>query len=771
MKTSVKNIFLAIGATAVLASCGENSWNDHLDGFEPGVNYNNAIEGAFTMTAADYSAVASNATNKQLAETAGVANALKAVGTNGMFSAEAPAKEYLPAFLASSSAPYFVAPEGSKINVTYVETGATDPIIASIAGANTYTVSKADYINAWGSDEDYINAFAPMTSAQSKLPNILKEAYPDADAGSYAVVSYNESATNPVFITSGDVEKFEGGMFYLVADGPVGAAPLAATYKYGYLQQAEASVANGTATCDNLNAFTFVPTDGGYYIMDAYGRFLYMSGTYNSFNVSASLPESGAVWTVDVASNGQATITNATTNKWIQYDGGYSSWGSYDSERGSLPVLYKAAAPEFYIVTEEGHGAGPVAADKTYGYLASVDMTVANGIVATDAANAFTFEMTAGGYNIKDSYGRYLYMKGTYTSFNLSNDVPEEGGVWTLAADASGAIKIANAETGKTMQFDSKYNSWGAYDDVTNALPKLYNAAAKAVASKPAKVVASTPVTASMTAVYTFDGSKWAAAEGVVALDAADYAAMGFDNNKLENAATYLPLYMKASKPYAVEGDTEAVVYNGTACAVLVYDGQNWTVNDNDQQTLTGQFVKNKDGWAFVKYVGKSYFNLTTELVLDRQYLMVAQTICAVPIKAASNYGYLYTADVTIVNDVIEQPNEANAFTFASTVEVDGKEYKLPEGQFVIVDSNNRYLYMSGTFNSFNVADAPAAADGSIDAGYVWTAEHVADGAWTVKNVGNGKWIQYAINYSSFGCYDVEQNNSVLPSLYMIAGE
>ena len=321
------------------------------------------------------------------------------------------------------------------------------------------------------------------------------------------------------------------------------------------------------------------------------------------------------------------------------------------------------------------------------------------------------------------------------------------------------------------MQFDSNYNSWGAYADVTNALPKLYNAAAKAAASKPSKVVASTPVTGAMTAVYTYDGSKWAVAEGVVALDASDYTAMGFDNNKLENAATYLPLYMKANKPYAVEGDTEAVVYNGTACAVLVYDGQNWTVNDNNQQTLTGQFVKNKDGWAFVKYVGKSYFNLTTELVLDRQYLMVAQTICATPIKAASNYGYLYTADVTIVNDVIEQPNEVNAFTFASTVVVDDKEYKLPEGQFVIVDSNNRYLYMSGTFNSFNVADAPAVADGAINAGYVWTAEHVADGAWTVKNVGNGKWIQYAINYSSFGCYDVEQNNSVLPSLYMIAGE
>lgn len=421
MKTSVKNIFFALGATAILASCGENAWNDHLDGFEGGPNYNTPVEGAFTMSSADYNAVASNATNKALAGD-DLAKALKAVGANGMFSAQIPAKEYLPAYLASSSAPYFKAPVGSKINITYDETGLTEPIIADIADAKTYTVSKDDYIKVWGSDEDYINAFAPENSAANKLPNILKDAYPDAAEGTYAVVSYNESATNPVFITSGDVEKFEGGVYYLVADGVNGAAPVVANKGYGYLSQSDASVADGKVTTDALNAFMFIPTDGGFYIMDAYGRYLSQT-TYNSFNVSANIPETGAVWSVEIAANGEATITNTTANKWIQFDGQYKSYGSYDSAKGSLPVLYKAESAQFYLVTEEGHGAGPIAADKTYGYLASVDMTVANGIVATDEANAFTFEMTAGGYNIKDSYGRYLYMKGTFNSFNLSTEV------------------------------------------------------------------------------------------------------------------------------------------------------------------------------------------------------------------------------------------------------------------------------------------------------------------------------------------------------------
>lgn len=772
MNNSVKNIFFALGATAILASCGENAWNDHLDGFEPGTNYNTAIEGEFTMSAADYNAVASNATNKSLAEAAGVANDLKAVGTNGIFTAKIPAKEYLPAYLASSSAPYFLAPEGSKINVTYQETGETAPIIAQIAGARTYTVSKDDYKSAWGSDKDYIDAFAPMTPAANKIPAILKEVFDDAATGEYAVVSYNESATNPIFISDSEVEEFTGGFFFLVADGSNGAGPIDAGKGYGYLPLAEMTVADGAVNTSGVNAFNFVKSANGFYIKDAYGRYLYQKGTYNSFNLSATLPESGAEWTVAVASNGQATITNIEVGKWIQYDSNYSSWGSYAEAKGSLPVLYQAQKLDFYLVNAEGHGAGVLASDKKYGYLPNVDMTVENGIVTNaDPANAYTFEVADGGYYIKDSYGRYLYQAGTYNSFNLSEGVPEAGGVWTLTENAEGNVTITNKEIGKWIQYDGNYSSWGSYDSEKGTLPRLINAAATpAAANRPAKVVAGTPVASGMTAVYTFDGSKWAEATDVTALDAADYAAMGFDNNKLENPETYLPLYLKAKQPYAVAGDEMAVVYNGTSCTMCVYDGQNWTVNDNDLQVKTAQFVHNAQGWSFVKYVGKAYFKLASEIVLDRQYLMVAEGICAIPLVTSKTYGYLNTASVVDVNGVIEQKNEANAFTFAGSYTAeDGTTYKAAEGTFLIKDSNGRYLYMTGTFNSFNVADAPAIADGAIDPAYTFKGEINGDGNCTITNVGNSKWIQYSTTYTSWGCYSNEQG--VLPTLYMLAAE
>lgn len=767
MKTSVKNIFFAIGATAMLASCSENSWNDHLEGFEPGVNYNNALEAGYTMTSADYSAVASNSTNKELAESAGLANALKAVGTNAMFSAEIPARQYLPAYLASSSAPYFVAPEGSKVNVTYDETGETDPVIAQIAGATTYTVSKNDYINAWGSEVDYISSFAPMTSAENKLPGILKTALPDATEGAYAVVSYNESNTNPVFLADSDVEEFIGGTYYLVADGTVGAAPFKYSYTYGNLSNVDVTVSNGTVDTDPLNAFSFAPTEGGFYMIDVYGRYLYQSGTYNNFNVSYTVPASGGIWTVDVASNGAATIVNNDTEKTVQYSGG--KWGAFKDVTGSIPTLYKAPYPQFYLVTEEGKGAGLVKNEKAYGYLVGIDMTVTDGAVATESTYAYTFELTSGGYYIKDSQGMYLYMKETYDSFNRSEDLPESGAIWTVATNADATVTIKNVEMNKWIQYDATYGTWGSYDSQKGVNPKMYNAAVKAVASsKPSRVVAGTPATTGKNAVYQYDGKAWAVAEGVSVLNPADYTSMGFDANKLEEPEVYLPMYLKANKPYAVAGDSEAVVYNGTSCAVLVYDGQNWTVNDNGKQTVTAQFVKKGNEWSFVKFVGKSIFDLTEELILDRQYMLVAEAICATPIKATSSYGYLYTAPVKIDKGTIVQENEVNAFTFATSAVVDEKEYALPEGQFFIVDSNNRYLYMSGGYDSFNVTDAPVVKDGVVDTAYAWTAEHNGDGVWTIKNVGNGKWIQYSISYTSFGCYAVEKSDAVLPSLYVI---
>ena len=74
---------------------------------------------------------------------------------------------------------------------------------------------------------------------------------------------------------------------------------------------ADVTMSNGEFSTEETNAFTITAVDGGYTIQDSYGRYLYMKGTFNSFNVSKEMPESGYVWTISIVDDGLATITNA----------------------------------------------------------------------------------------------------------------------------------------------------------------------------------------------------------------------------------------------------------------------------------------------------------------------------------------------------------------------------------------------------------------------------------------------------------------------------
>ncbi len=775
MNKNIINTLLVGSSLLVLASCGENTWNDHfLKGFESGVDYESATSGTYALTNEDYEAISKLMQAK--AQTDAEKAEAKAIATNCYFNKNGafPASVALPPFMETASFPYYLASNGSTADISYAEASEVPEVLSAISGATEYTVSADDYKNAWGSDVDYIAAFAPMTPASNKVPGILKKAVPDAAAGSYAIVRYNESATNPIFISNSDVEEFTGGTYYLVADGTCGAGPVGYNYTYGYLPNVAMTVTDGKVNTSEINAFNFVPTEGGYYLKDAYGRYLYQKGTYNNFNVSFNLPESGAIWTVEVASNGQATITNTEVNKWLQFDGTYSSWGSYADARGSLPVLFKAPAPKYYLVTEDGHGAGPVGADKTYGYLASIDMTVENGVVMNaDPANAFTFELTQGGYYIKDSYNRYLYQKGAYNNFNLSTDMPEEGAVWTLTADENGNMTISNTEVGKWIQYDGSYNSWGSYNEEKGSLPKMYNAAAvAAAASKPAnKVVAGTPVTTGTNAVYYFDGNNWSVASGVIALNPADYEAMGVSNASLTSPEIFIPLFLKNKLIYAQSGDQQIVVYNNNKTALFVYDGANWSLNNNGLEDVVGRFSKKSNAWSFTKYIGKAIFDLFNEdqVIVDRNYLLVAGNVCATYLDKSSNYGYINGANVEIAGTTIVLPSDANAYTLASKVTVNDASYTAPEGMFLIKDTNGRYLYMTGTYNSFNIKDNPDVADGAIAKSFLWTATKESDGSWTIKNADNDKIWAYSTKYASYGAYVTLTDVDVRPTLYIMS--
>lgn len=196
-----KFISAAAGISAVmLAGCGENAWNDKLDGFQEPPVYSKTQTINYELTDADYATISGLAANKALATTDEAAAALKAIGTNKCFATDAEAHAYLPAFFEASTFPYFTLESGSTIKATYaLATRTPEEVTAINTTTKEYRVTTDEYISAWGSDEDYIEAFAPMNPASANLPGILKSAYPDAVAGDYVLVNYNEATANPIF--------------------------------------------------------------------------------------------------------------------------------------------------------------------------------------------------------------------------------------------------------------------------------------------------------------------------------------------------------------------------------------------------------------------------------------------------------------------------------------------------------------------------------------------------------------------------------------------
>ena len=149
--------------------------------------------------------------------------------------------------------------------------------------------------------------------------------------------------------------EFVAGEYLIHANG-FAATALGETLNYGYLPQF-AVEANGNFIQTNaFYAFTFTEVEGGYTIQDTFGRYVYQTGTYNSFNVAAEMPAEGAVWTVAIdEATGKATITNTSVNKYIQYSAQYKSYGSYATAQSNAfkPSLYKLGEYPTMTVTPE----------------------------------------------------------------------------------------------------------------------------------------------------------------------------------------------------------------------------------------------------------------------------------------------------------------------------------------------------------------------------------------------------------------------------------
>ena len=376
----------------------------------------------------------------------------------------------------------------------------------------------------------------------------------------------------------------------------------------------------------------------------------------------------------------------------------------------------------------------------------------------------------------------YVSLEGTLTVSGSYYNIKIDG------AEAQGSLYYATDAVKDKLINGEKYIFYGYFMAISGSSPKYFNIILTdfvSVASNSSvsysgissRSASYTPAASTVNAVYYFNGSAWTKANDVAILNPADYEAMDDPNNGITSPAIKIPLYLKAHYPYAVEGDIKYVAYNvgnnSCACGLYVFDGNIWNLNNNGLEALTAQFAKNNDSWKFVKYLGKAVFNLfeENEIMLNRTYMLVYGTAAATPIPTSNSYGYLQKTEVAPSDGVIVMTNDANGFTFATTCIYNDNVFTAPNGYFIIKDSNGRYLYLQGTYASFNVrAESPYIEDGQIADGYLFSAKSNGDGTWTITNKYNDRVIYYADNnYSNFAAYATQSDSDRLPYLYLLA--
>ncbi len=272
MKKYINRLAILSGCVMAITACDDNSWNDKLDGFEESVPTDVQTIN-YTMTQVDYATLASLSSAKALAGDENAA-ALKAVGSQGYFTSAIDPTVYIPLFLEQERFPYFALSNNSVVRVTYATTGEQPAAVTGAVNAEKYTVSTADYQTAWGSEEDYTEAFAPSATAARNIPKILAAQYPDAEAGDYVIVNYNQSATDPVFNTPeepsftpssvlgnlasmsiNDALEFDGVVMALSTQGPVIADATGSIFTYQPSNNSSLNIGDQVSIESKLGAY------------------------------------------------------------------------------------------------------------------------------------------------------------------------------------------------------------------------------------------------------------------------------------------------------------------------------------------------------------------------------------------------------------------------------------------------------------------------------------------------------------------------------------
>lgn len=408
--------------------------------------------------------------------------------------------EYTPdASTVTVPAPEFktpVAVYADKVKVTAETTDESAVLYYTLDGTEP---SYEDYVNETGSTKcsKYWVMYFDLTQTTTIKVIAVKTDGDVAFKSAVAEQTYIVSRTMP-YIPAKEI--VSGSKYAIVA------ADSAATYfygekPYGYLPTKTATAVNGkyieTVECAG---FTFTAVDGGYTIQDELGRYVYHTEARTNFNYAAEQPAEGAVWSVNIDTDGNATI--ACDGYTVYYSTKYETYGCYPAgditEEHVLPKLYmQREYPTYTISPAEG---------STFDRLETITVTCEEGIAATD-----DLKITAEGYTtsftVKQTDSKTLTITATepITTYNnrdlsiqisagdiilnpevmnMALPIPTKYGVRTmvkyiLTGNAPAAtideVSPANGSTVEELShFVFTFSYYAGHSDDANLQPRLY---------------------------------------------------------------------------------------------------------------------------------------------------------------------------------------------------------------------------------------------------------------------------------------------------------
>lgn len=801
MKSQYIKALAFAGVLSLTASCNDNSWNDtFLDGFEGGPTFENAVTVNYTLTSADYETIGKALA--AVAQTDEEVAAAKAIQSNHYFDANSPypSKVAVPYLLDKENTDFYIYNNGSFVNVVLNQ--AEPPVeVTAINAAPRFIYEE--------------------TLKPTEIPSLLVNEYPDAQKGDYAIISYSGGASAAKTV-SAPTQTVAAKKTVTRADEYWTVATALSKMADGYTGQAtvkgiissikEISTQYGNATYflkDNLSDEAELEVYRGYYLNG--DKFT----SEDQLEVGATVVVTGEL----VDYNGTYEFT--TGSKILSYNGEGSGSGdnngsgdSGDDEPGdntgseklgdNIKGLKKGDTLKTTAVITAQNASGVVITDNagsilvyntgldfakmTIGTIVEVDGTVTTfgtGLQLDSSASlnpvgemkytypspkVYTGEMIdAAAADTNEVLSTYAQMSGKLSiSGNYYN-------VTIAGANVQGSVSYPNAALKAELEDGKYYTFTGYFTGISGSATKYFNM----VVTKLEDFTPSVNEDDLVNAIYKYDGSAWVVAPDAVVMNPEDYAALDLNNNKLTDPAIYLPIYLRNKFPYTPKGTKYYVAYNisngGSACGLVEFDGSNWQYVDSYIKNVTEVFQKTGDGYVYRKRLGQETFKFydREKIGLNCSYLIVYGGVCMMPVPANKNYGYPGESEVTFDQDMIVQPNGDNAFSFVTSTEYNGNVYTAPEGMFMILDSNGRYMYLQGTYSSFNCRsnNAYIETDGTISKQYLFTASRNDNGTWTIKNEQDiTRTLYYSDGNNDFAAYqesDLSRYNGVLPYLYI----